>query len=95
MDLASKSLLLDLYLAPTVGGSLDPSFNAELFLQMYNGQNPVGQQPLDNGMALTAGQWLVSRTAVLSGSVTDIEVVFRTYNAAWVGTIYFDNLKIQ
>src|SRR5262249_49482395 len=94
-DLTSKSLFVDLYLAPTTGGSLDPTFNVEFFMQESNGQNPVTQQYLDDGMPLTAGQWLLSRTNVLSGSGTDIDIVFRTYNSPWVGTIYFDNIRIQ
>jgi hypothetical protein len=97
LDLSAKSFSLAVYLDPTtVGGTVD-ELDSEFFVQAWNGQNQLSFIYLDGGMSLPAGSWFFPSVSLsgFTSSVTDLEIVFRTYNQAWVGTVYFDNIRIQ
>ncbi|HEY7371243.1 MAG TPA: hypothetical protein VIF57_03625 [Polyangia bacterium] len=100
IDLSSKSLTFWFYLDPRIGGDLDGT-NSEFEYQLSSGANGFGYPYLDNGMPLPAGQWLM-RSASLAPpatagttSITDIEIMLDTSNKPWVGTVYFDDFRIQ
>jgi hypothetical protein len=88
-------------MAPTTGGDLNAQFNLEFYMSLTNGQNFLGDIYLDGGytgviMPFPANQWMnVSSGPLTNTAVTDIEIVFRTYNEPWVGTVYFDDIRIQ
>jgi hypothetical protein len=100
VDLSSKSLWFNVYFEPTVGADLDSS-DSEFQFFLTNGANGVGGFYLDDGMSLPPGQWLTRAASLAptgtSGttSITDVEVVLDTSNKPWVGTLYFDNFRIQ
>jgi hypothetical protein len=101
ISLSNKSVNLHLYLAPTTGGDLNAQLNLEFYLALYNGQNLVRDVDLNGSytgtiMPFPANQWLsVSSGPLTDSAVTDIEIVFRTYNDPWVGTLFFDDIMVQ
>jgi hypothetical protein len=99
VDLSSKSLWLNVYLEPSVGGDLDTS-DSEFAYELSNGANGVGLLDLGSGM-LPAGQWMTISASLAplatSGAtaITGIEIWLETSNKPWVGTIYFDNFRVE
>lgn len=83
-------------------------FNSDMFLAVHNGINHGTDASTDNQLTIdpSATTPIPVRTWVpLSGTLqapppsttfgTAIEIKFRTYDSPWVGTVYFDNLRIQ
>ena len=101
VSLSGKSLNYYIYLAPTTSGAFNAQFNLEFYMVVKNGQNVLDDVYLDGGytgmvMPFPANQWLSGSSGPLTyTAVTDLEVVFQTYNQPWVGTVYFDDIRIE
>ena len=92
---------MNVYTAPTVGGTLNPATNAELYVYTFGPSASGGGGTLDpqtsDGL-LPARTWTQLRLANPPGlgtGATSIGIQFRTYQAAFKGTVYFDDIAIQ
>jgi hypothetical protein len=86
-------------------GDLLLLLNSEMFVRLFAGTTFLVENVLDGGTgqgiqtALPARRW-VTLTGNLnnplgSAGVTALEISFRTYNQPWVGTVYYDAIRIQ
>jgi hypothetical protein len=106
LDLSTKRFLVDIYAAPTAGPDLLNNFNMELFVWYHNGKGPDHSNDLFSGgsyldlidgtINLKARTWTTVRsTGTLIAGISALEVQFRTYNGPWIGTVYFDNMRLE
>jgi hypothetical protein len=99
LDLSNKTITMNIYTDPTVGGTLNPAGDAELFVWVQGAAASGGGylDPQTSDGLLQARTWTQLRLASssLGTGVTSIEIQFRTYNDAFKGTVYYDDITIQ
>lgn len=101
LDLTGKTITMNVYTAPTVGGTLNPQFDAELFVWVKKGAD-IGNggylDPQTGDGLLPPRKWTQLSLATTTGlgvGITGIEIQFRTYNDAFKGTVYYDDIEIH
>jgi hypothetical protein len=100
LDLTGKTITMNIYTAPTVGGKLNPQSDVELFVWVRgaaaNGGGYLDPQTGDGQLpARTWTQLKLASPTGLGTGISSIEIQFRTYNDAFNGTVYFDDISIQ
>ncbi|HVV17706.1 MAG TPA: hypothetical protein VHH90_10910 [Polyangia bacterium] len=99
LDLSNKTITMNIYTDPTIGGTLNPQFDAELFVWVQGAAASGGGylDPQTSDGLLPPRTWTQLKLASpsLGTGVTSIEIQFRTYNDAFKGTVYYDDIAIQ
>ena len=99
VDLSSKILSVSVYADPAPGTStadLNLENNCEMFLWTY----PSGGgylNPENGTQTLKMRTWTRMDASLGTGPsavLTGLELQFRTYNTPWVGTVYFDDIRL-
>jgi hypothetical protein len=103
IDLSGKTLSMNIYTAPTTGSTLNLTYDLEITVESYAADNTLitngsggDLYPESGSQFLMPSQWTpISLTFGSAPSVAGLEMAFKTYNDAFVGTIYFDDIQLQ